>query len=102
MMSAAAMATRVRVNCDDISCLPFRVPRFLCRLMALPNQGACQWRETRENVRAGYRMAHFPNQLLVTNAKPRLGNIRRARRVEAARGFVRSKRHDRQAVRCVA
>jgi hypothetical protein len=50
MTSAAAMATNVRVNCDDISNLPFSNPLLVGRgPMHITNQGACQSRRTAEN-----------------------------------------------------
>jgi hypothetical protein len=47
MMSAAAMATRLRVNCDDIFNLLFHDPVALaCGPMNKDNQGVCQSRKT--------------------------------------------------------
>ena len=76
MKSAAAMATRVRVNCDCDDILislfdrrPFDLP------MQIHNQGACQSRKTAENYVAGPGLAQIPNQELVTNPKPRLGTF---------------------------
>ena len=71
MKSAAAMATRVRVNCDCDDILislfdrrPFDLP------MHIPNQGACQSRKTAKNCIAEHGVAEFPNQELVTNPNP--------------------------------
>jgi hypothetical protein len=76
MKSAAAMATRVRVNCDCDDILislfhrrPFDLP------MHIPNQGACQSRKTAKNDGAWRGLAKFPNQELVTNPNGRLGTF---------------------------
>ena len=61
MMSAAAMATKVRVNCDDIFFSLFGPAVLACGLMAIANQGACQWRKTTENHSGPQRLVDFPN-----------------------------------------
>ena len=85
MKSAAAMATRVRVNCDCDDILislfdrrPFDLP------MPIPNQGACQSRKTRKNDANGTLVAENTNQELVPNPNPDLGNIHHPRRVQPA------------------
>src|SRR5205085_3174732 len=100
-MSAPAMATRVRVSCDDILISFLRTVALVGGFVTDTNQGACQSRKTAKNCLARCRLADFPNQQLVANPKPRPGTIA-ARGASRQRRFMRSKKHDRQAVRRVA
>jgi hypothetical protein len=77
MASAAAMATRVRVNCDcdDISNSPFGPLGVGCGPMPSPIQGACQSRKTAKNCKKQARLVEFPTQELASNPKARSGTF---------------------------
>ena len=71
--SAAARATRVRVNCDcDDIFVSLFADWFDCRPMNKTNQGACQSRKSAKNCGIAGKVAGIPNQELARfpNSRP--------------------------------